>query len=134
MWIRRTPLRNLLPTQVALAYTGRRWMGWARSRPRLAREARRLRPQRARLYSQHGGGLMNRQLMLFLATAVFASLLLSGAPAAAQSQGQGTFGVDTCEPAKTQCPSGAPNAFGVCVAFANVCSDALRTGNPQLLA
>jgi hypothetical protein len=76
---------------------------------------------------------MNRQLMLFLATAVFASLL-SGAPAAAQGQGQGTFGVDTCEPAKTACPSGAPNAFGVCVAFANVCSDALRTGNPQLFA
>src|SRR5262245_6030213 len=83
--------------------------------------------KRARLYSQHGGGLMNRQLMLFLATAVFSAFLLSGTPAAAQGQGQGTFGVDTCEPAKTQCPSGAPNAFGVCVAFADVCTAALRT-------
>jgi hypothetical protein len=76
---------------------------------------------------------MNRQLMLFLATAVFSAFLLSGAPAAAQSQGQGTFGVDTCE-ATNMCPSGAPNAFGVCVAFADVCFDALRTGDPQLFA
>jgi hypothetical protein len=76
---------------------------------------------------------MNRHVA-FLVAAVGFGLLLSGTPVAAQSQGQGTFGVDVCEPAKTTCPSGAPNAFGACVAFANVCSDALRTGGPQVFA
>src|SRR5262245_61647063 len=74
---------------------------------------------------------MNRQLMLFLATSGFFAFLLSGAPAAAQTEGQGPFGVDNCEPAKT-CPSGASNAFGVCVAFADVCFNFLKTGNPEL--
>jgi hypothetical protein len=81
---------------------------------------------------------MNRHVMVFLAAAAFA-LLLSATPATAQNQGngigQGPAGVAFCAPAKTPgfCPSGA-NVYGPCVSTFNVCTNVVKTGNPNLVS
>jgi hypothetical protein len=82
---------------------------------------------------------MNRQVTFVLAAVGF-GLLLSGTPVAAQTQGNKTFGVDSCEDPTlgiVRCPTVVngvqdPNLLGACVTFANVCFNSGRTLTPQL--